>query len=160
MWQLLCSQGKGSASSDALCRFAVIIAAPTSAAGAEGLLKHFVKAPFLFIFPLEGLCYPRRDSSFEQRRVGVCFQGMDLSVPSVNATFSVVTVKGGERRSLASLRSVLAQQRPAAEAEALALCSLHPSLQWAPRCVRPVLPGAGKHACAPSHVHAEEIQDS
>lgn len=157
MWQLLCSQGKGSASSDALCRFAVIIAAPTSAAGAEGLLKHFVKAPFLFIFPLEGLCYPRRDSSFEQR---VCFQGMDPSVPSVNATFSIVTVKGGERRSLASLRSVLAQQRPVAAAEALALCSLHPSLQRAPRCVRPVLPGAGKHACAPSHVHAEEIQDS
>lgn len=51
MWQLLCSQGKGSASSDALCRFAVIIAAPTSAAGAKGLLKNFVKAPFLFFSP-------------------------------------------------------------------------------------------------------------
>lgn len=68
-------------------------------------------------------------------------------------------MKGGEGTALASLRSVLSQQHPVAEAEALAPCSLHPSSQRAPLCERPVLSEAGKHACAPGRVHAEEIQD-
>lgn len=52
----------------------MIIAMPTSAAPAKGRLKNFVTSPISA--SLENLIYSCRDSCFEQRLVGLSFQGV------------------------------------------------------------------------------------
>lgn len=150
---------------------------PTSAARAKGRLKNFVTSSIFA--SLENLIYSYRDSCFEQRLVGLSFQGVWCVCAFYEFKLPQSSLSDGGKWCLTSLASLqyfrLSEQPVVIKVGAFvplllsaillffslvcASLGIHP-IKRASLCVCFALPEIGKHTHASGCVHAEEIQAS
>lgn len=146
---------------------------PTSAAPAKGWLKNFVTSPISA--SLENPIYSYRDSCFEQRLVGLSFQGVWCVCAFYEFKLPQSSLSDEGKwclTSLASLHYFCLSEQPSCKGWSFCphacLCysslvsaslGIHP-IKRAPLCVCSALSEIGKYTHASGCVRAEEIQVS